>query len=166
MLVEPTFQYQKGVGLIEVLVTMLILAVGLLGLAGLETQSLRYSHEAYLRTQTSVLAGDMIDRLRANSSIALTTNNYNFSLTDTPTGLANACETAACSGANLAAYDFKQWRDEIESQLPGGGGSVTPSTINAAGWREYTILIEFNGVSVDQGSGDPVKSTFMYRTRI
>lgn len=166
MLIEATFQRQKGVGLIEILVTVLILAVGLLGLAGLQTQSLRFGHEAYMRTQASVLAADMIDRLRANRTTALTTNNYNFTLTDSPTANATSCETVACSGPNLALYDFKQWRNEIESQLPGGAGSVTPSAITAAGWREYTIRIEFDGVSVDKTDGTPVKSTFIYRTRI
>lgn len=156
---------QKGVGIIEVLVAMLILAVGLLGLAGLQAQSVRFNHEAYLRTQATVLANDMIDRMRANRTTAVSSNSYNFSLADVPTASSTACETAACSGAAIAQYDFTQWRANIASALPGGLGSV--STIASVGiWKEFEIQIEYNSVSTDQASGTPDKVIFTYRTRI
>ena len=64
--------YQKGYGLIEVLVSVLVLSIGLLGLAGLQTQSLRFNNEAYFRTQATLLAMDMSDRLRTNFETART----------------------------------------------------------------------------------------------
>lgn len=158
--------HQKGVGLIEVLVAIFILTGGLMGLAALQTKSLRYNHEAYMRTVASILSSDMIDRLRANSDEALATNNYRFTLGQNASGDADACEVAACSESALADYDYKQWSDEIASQLPGGIGSVTPGTINAAGWREYSIVIQFNSISVDKTSDNATTSSFTYRTRI
>lgn len=158
--------HQKGVGLIEVLVAIFILTGGLMGLAALQTKSLRYNHEAYMRTVASILSSDMIDRLRANSEEALATNNYRFTLGQNASGDADACEVAACSESALADYDYKQWSDEIASQLPGGIGSVTPGTINAAGWREYSIVIQFNSISVDKTSDNATTSSFTYRTRI
>lgn len=167
---------QKGVGLIEVLVAVFILAGGLLGLAALQTQSLRYSHESYLRTQASILAADMIDRLRVNATEALDTNSYTFTLGVSASVSTTACETAACSASALAPYDYKQWSDQLASQLPGGQGSVTPGT-KTGGIREYTIIIQFNNVNSTKASANPISgatptsvdpetSSFTYRTRI
>ncbi|WP_413701431.1 type IV pilus modification protein PilV [Psychromonas sp. KJ10-10] len=167
---------QKGVGLIEVLVAVFILAGGLLGLVALQTQSLRYSHESYLRTQASILVADMNDRLRVNAEEALDTNSYTFTLGTSSSVSTTACETAACSASALAGYDYKQWSDRLASQLPGGQGSVTPGT-KAGGLREYTIVIQFNSVNSTKSvanpisgasstSVDPETSSFTYRTRI
>lgn len=160
--------HQKGVGLIEVLVAVFILASGLLGLAALQTQSLRYNHESYMRTVAAVLASDMADRLRVNLDEALDTDNYKFTLGEKPSGSATACETAACTPSQLAPYDYKQWSDELAAQLPGGKGSVTPSAKNAGGWREYTITIQFNTTGEEQADGGFAAGTssFISRTRI
>lgn len=159
-----TLNGQAGVGMIEVLVSVLVLAVGLLGLASLQTQSLRFSHDAYLKTQASVLASDMMDRIRANIDTAKTSNAYVNDMDDEPTAVANACEVNACSGVALAAYDFKQWIDNIEAVLPGGDGEISRQVVNLQ--DEYTVVIEFNTVSNDENSSEPAKSTFIYRTRI
>ena len=162
---------QKGVGLIEVLISVLVLAVGLLGLAGMQAQSLRYNNEAYYRTQLTVLANDIADRMRTNRTEAIDSDSYKFGLNDSPTASATLCESAACSAPNIAQYDFKQWRDNIASALPGGLGSITPvAKAGSQTFREYAIDITYNSVSSDQsaavGSGDPEKITFTYRTRI
>lgn len=159
--------HQQGVGLIEVLVSLLILAAGLLGLAALQTHSLRFSHESYMRTQASILASDMIDRIRVNSNEALNSNSYNFALGAKATGSVTACETAACSPSQLAAYDYSQWSTLLSAQLAGGVGSVTPGAI-ANGSRPYTIVVQFNSVNRDSSlaSGAVPTSSFTYRTRI
>ena len=59
---------QHGFTMVEVLVTLVILAVGLLGLAGLQATSLRNTESAYQRSQAAILAYDMLDRMRANSA--------------------------------------------------------------------------------------------------
>ena len=55
---------QKGASLVEVLVATVVVSVGLIGLAGLQTLSMQSNHTAYLRTQASLLAYDMVDRMR------------------------------------------------------------------------------------------------------
>jgi len=158
---------QKGIGLIEVLVSVFILASGLLGLAALQTQSLRFSHESYMRTLASILASDMADRIRVNSTEALVTDNYVHALGANTSGTATACEDNACNSSNLAAYDYKQWSDQLSAQLPDGKGSITAATKNTDGWREYTIIIQFSSVSTNKSaSSTPDTSSFTYRTRI
>jgi type IV pilus assembly protein PilV len=64
-------QTQSGFTLVEVLVAVVVLAVGLLGLAGLQVTSVRFNNSAYLRSQATNLAYDIADRIRANRSVAL-----------------------------------------------------------------------------------------------
>lgn len=73
------FNKQEGVGLIEVMVTALILSTSLLGLAALQSRALQYNHSAYMRSQANILAYDLLDRIRASrSNIA----NYNLGVKD------------------------------------------------------------------------------------
>ena len=61
----------SGFTLLEVLVALVILSIGLLGLAGLQAASLRYNHSSYLRSQATLIAYDIVDRMRANRQEAL-----------------------------------------------------------------------------------------------
>lgn len=158
---------QQGFGLLEVLISILVLAVGFLGIAALQTQSLRFNHEAYLRTQATVLANDIADRMRANRSLAIGSNSYKFTFTDTPLASVTLCEKNPCSAGNIAAYDFAQWRANIASTLPNGKGAVTPdSLVSGQGWREYVIQIRYDSVSTDTATSTPTTVTLDYRTRI
>ena len=60
---------QSGISLVEVIVTILILSIGLLGMAALQNTSLKLAYDSYLRTQASFLAYDLIDRIRANPGV-------------------------------------------------------------------------------------------------
>ncbi len=160
-------QRQQGFGMIEILVSILVLAVGFLGIAALQTQSLRFNHEAYLRTQATVLANDIADRMRANRSLAITSSSYKFAFTDVPLASVTSCEANPCSPGNIAAYDFAQWRANIASSLPNGKGSVTPDAlVTGQTWREYVIQIQYDSVSTDSASSGPTTITLDYRTRI
>ncbi|HEY7886273.1 MAG TPA: type IV pilus modification protein PilV [Cellvibrionaceae bacterium] len=61
-------KFQKGVGLIEVLITVLVLSTGLMALAALQTRSLQYNSSAFLRSQANIIASDIFDRMRIVSS--------------------------------------------------------------------------------------------------
>ena len=63
-------QKQQGIGLIEVMVTVLILATSLLAMAALQSRSLQHNHSAFLRSQANIIAYDIIDRIRILSPIA------------------------------------------------------------------------------------------------
>lgn len=112
---------QVGFTLVEVLVALVILAVGLLGIAALYVDSLRASRTALLRTQAIAVASDLADRIRANrdacdaSACAYTGEG----------ALTAACETTAgCTAAELAANDIARWRDTASNLLPGFVGTV------------------------------------------
>lgn len=108
-----------GFTLIEVLVAVLVLAVGLLGLAGLQATGLKNNQSAYNRSQATQLAYDLADRMRANiAGIATYTN---------PASAASvpAClTTVGCSVGDMAANDLYEWNTVIGNTLPSGLGIV------------------------------------------
>lgn len=116
-----------GFTLLEVLIAVLVLSVGLLGLASLQAFGLKNNHSALLRSQAVVLVNDAMDRMRGNREQALLGVNslYNTSFTDTP--VAANCTT--CTSSQLASIDLAAWKSNV-SRLPGGKGQIS---ISAAG---------------------------------
>lgn len=102
---------QSGFTLLEVLVTMVVLALGLLGYAGLQMASLKNSASAYQRSQATILAYDIIDRLRANKTQAVA-GAYNVAIGTTG------------SGASVAGQDLVDWKTLVGNALPGGDASI------------------------------------------
>ena len=102
----------SGMTLVEVLITLVIVSVGLLGVAALQLATLRGNYTAYSRSQAAVLAGDVLDRMRANRTAARA-GQYGVdfgpyaSPPDTPAG-----------------RDLKAWKTALAAQLPSGDGSV------------------------------------------
>jgi type IV pilus assembly protein PilV len=129
----------NGFALVEVLVAVVVLSVGLLGLAGLQVTGQRNNHSAYLRSQAVFLAYDMVDRMRANMK-GVTAGNYN-NISGIP--LNPGCITSGCSPAQMAQYDAYQWNTQMAQQLPSGQGTVT-----VAG-SLYTITVKWD----DEHSG-------------
>jgi len=109
----------KSVGftLIEVLVSIIVLSIGLLGAAGLQVKSQQYSRSAYLNTQATVLAHDMLERMRANPQGLLLEKAY-----DNPDSTEHAsCFTVSgCSVAKMAQNDMYEWATEVAEKLPSG----------------------------------------------
>lgn len=111
---------QWGTTLMEVLVSMLVLSFGLLGMAGVQSVSLRNNQAAYFRTQASMLSSDIIERMRANK-IGVDNNAY-----DDVAGAATAAcfTTAGCTPNQMAAQDIAAWDAAVAAALPGGVGVV------------------------------------------
>ena len=118
-----------GFTLIEVLVALIILSIGVLGLATLQTASLNFNNGANQRTQATVLAYDMADRMRANRQAALG-NAYNTPF-QTP---APACAPPSLVGS-VAAQDLSAWRMAIACRLPQATGSITRNG------NEFTLTV-------------------------
>ena len=132
---------QTGFTLLEVLIALLILAVGLLGLAALHTVGLRSNHSAYQRTQATILSYDMIDRLRANRTRAIS-GNYNLLLADTP---------AAGDGvAPLEDDDLDDWITSLGALLPNGDGAVN---CNGAGYCRIDVQWDDSRAGGDTAQG-------------
>ena len=114
----------RGFTLLEVLVAMIVLSVGLLGLSGLQTTSLRNNHSAFLRSQATLVTHDVIDRMRANSDSA-TAGNYDIAYASTPTPV--SC-SGNCTALQVAGMDLVNWRSYVE-RLPGGESQISVDAI-------------------------------------
>jgi len=108
------FRTQKGVSLLEVLIVFFVLSVGLLGMAALQIKSMQYNQSAYIRSQASVAAYDILDRMRMNRAIA-TSDGYDVAL---------AAAASTATGGTLAVADLTAWKAFLLGTLPNGDGSV------------------------------------------
>lgn len=111
----------RGLSLLEVLVTIVVLSLGLLGLAGLQAASLRNNQTAYYRSIATQQAYDMADRMRANLA-GVRAGDYSALGTNIPAD--PACFATGCSAADMAVTDHRQWNTNNSVLLPGGQGTV------------------------------------------
>jgi type IV pilus assembly protein PilV len=107
-------KHQHGFTLLEVLIALLILSIGLLGLAALQTTGLRSTQMASMRTQATQVVYDITDRMRANPA-GVAAGEYVIALAEAP---------ADTSAAGTALNDLTEWRDRVE-KLPGGKSEIT-----------------------------------------
>jgi type IV pilus assembly protein PilV len=130
-----------GFTLIEVLIAMLVLAVGLLGLAGLQVISLRNNQSAYNRSQATQLAYDMADRIRANPSDANKLENSAY-VAVTPAVFQSSCNSSpGCIPELMAQNDRALWNANIISTL----GSISTGSVNVDPiTRIFTITINWD----------------------
>ncbi len=110
-----------GFSLVELLVAILVLAIGLVGLAALQIAGVRSNQIAYYRSIATQFAYDMADRMRANP-VGVADGAYNMGTPGTTT--LTQCETASCSPDVLAQYDLMRWNNALAANLPGGTGIV------------------------------------------
>ena len=123
---------QAGFTIIEMLIAVLVISIGLLGMAGLQTSGIQQSHNSYLKTQASMLAYDMADRMRSNLA-GVAAGHYNaVDSMDSPITSAPGCisSNTACSASDTATYDVYQWTNSsaegsIASLLPSGYGMIS-----------------------------------------
>ena len=121
---------QRGFTLVEALVSVLIMSIGLLGVAALQTRSLGSTNTASKRSQAVSLASDLADRMRANrvaADLTAANNNTNIAAADNSCRAAHYTHThnpAACTPTQLAADDLQDWNTRIAAILPTGSGVV------------------------------------------
>lgn len=111
----------RGFTLVEVLVALLVLGVGLLGVAGLQSATLGLNHGSYLRSQATVLAQDMVDRMRANPRA---TANGDYDEAGAGASTATCEQAAGCTTQQMAAHDIAEWQAALGNELPDGEGVV------------------------------------------
>ncbi len=122
---------QHGFTLLEVLITLVVFSVGLLGIAGLQMTGMKQTHNSHLRSLATTQAMDMADRMRANME-GVENGDY-----DKVYANCNAnCETGECDAAKMAEFDVCEWAKETVAALPSGAARVcldaTPAPTSAA----------------------------------
>jgi type IV pilus assembly protein PilV len=127
---------QRGLTLLEVLIAVVVLAIGLLGVAGLQLAALQNGQQSYLRSQASTLAYEIADRMRANRGQAiLGAYMLNASTSTTPVAPAAPavdCNSTNCTPAQFVQSDLSTWYTNVTNTLPAGAARIICGTPTAA----------------------------------
>lgn len=143
MRLSSRLRRSRGVTLIEVLVALVIVAVGLLGLAGLQVRGLSIQKDAHGRAIATQLALDLADRMRANRVPGTLTPPVDYQFTSAyATALPTAstdCASVVCNEAQQARFDRAFWLARVSQALPGGWAHVEP--IAGSGNRAWNVTL-------------------------
>ena len=144
-----------GFHLIESLVTLFVLTVGILGVAGLQAVAIRSHQNSFQNNQALILAQNMADRVRANRVGV----QYYDQVGSSNVGAYDAAcfTTVGCSSESMAHTDIYQWQEDLANALPGGKGilcrdSTVPTKVSLAGSELRTASL---------GSCDGVGNAFV-----
>ncbi len=144
-----------GFSMVEMLVALVVLGVGMLGVASLFATSMRSSSGAISRMQAVNLANDLADKIRANPTAG---SAYQAAAANKDC-VGGAVGAKSCSAANLAASDLYIWNQQIAATWPGNGASGTVTVDTTTTVYTYTIQITWT----DPGDG---QQTYTLRTQI
>jgi len=142
----------RGDTMIEVLVTVLILAVGVLGVAAMQVTTLKNPNSSYSTGIAAIVTDDFVERMRANGAAALAgTYIHNAA----PTGLTN-CVANVCNSTQMADYDMETWWASLATALPLATGQVT----QVGGTNTFIVTVRWDDDrSGSTGTNCPVQSS-------
>ena len=131
---------QSGFSLVEVLIALVIMSIGMLGIAGLYVQSLQAGRTSMFRHHAVTLAGDIADRIRANPRAAGAYDHL-----AAYAGVDNNCVTGGvdCTLAEMADNDILLWQAQADDTLPGGDVAVTFAAAVGLNPPTYQITISW-----------------------
>ncbi len=129
---------QRGVSLVESMIALLVISIGLLGLAALQITSMKQNNSAMHHSQAVWIGYNIADRIRANFAQF---NNYDG--INTSGNYSQSCASGSCTAAELVAADAADWSTEMQN-LPAGLGIISSS---AAGHLLIKIMWD------DEGTG-------------
>lgn len=143
----------SGLSLIEVLVSMVISAIGLMGLIGMQVGVMRSAKSAHLQSAANLLAADLADRMRANAAGHRAPLTYASAAGATWASVAGSSpavkDCAAeprCTATERIREDLAAWQRAIAAALPQGGGLVLGSADAGyqvvIGWRERAATVD------------------------
>jgi len=143
---SSSLQAQRGMTLIEVLVTILILSIGLLGMAGLQSRLQTSEVEAYQRSQALLLLNDMANRIASNRNEA---DEY-VTGSSSPLGVGTSCLSAL---SNTQEIDFSEWCNALQGAGEISGTSQLGAMIGGRGCIEslgsgqYLVTVAWQGLT-------------------
>lgn len=149
----------SGFTLVEVLVALVVLSVGLLGIAKLSFSAVQANSSAYMRSQSSALMQQIIDNMHANRNQAVVIQAYQIAYGVFPGAPAQDCSVVTtCVDADITAYDLYIWKQRLAAALPNGDGQVllTPTLLaNGNTGILATVSVRWNDSVAQWAFGTP-----------
>jgi type IV pilus assembly protein PilV len=135
-----------GFTLIEIMVALLIVSIGLLGVATLQIKGYQFNHTAYSRTQAIFLAYDIMERMRVNANAARS-GAYNSECKEVEEG---DCDDDDCTPPQLATYDLAKWCESLQNTLKGEVDASIQGDIS----NNFTITIKWRKAGETEAQGE------------
>lgn len=157
---EEGFSRQAGVGLIEVLVSVLVLSIGFLGMAALQSKALSNNNSAMVRSMGTISMYSILDAMRVDLA-GVQNDHYDGLKVTVPSDWSEPGDcTGASKGGDLTKANQNQWCDDLGSLL--GPGTTGEITTDASG-TTYTITITFND---ERATGGSASQTMITRAKL
>ncbi len=128
-----------GFTLIEVLISLLIFGVGIIGVTALTTQSQKITYQAYQSMIATWQLHDMMELIRANASQASGSTQYEHSYKGTESRATKDCIANECNASEMADYDVLLWLSETSNVLPSAEGTVSRAA------SAFTLTLYWDG---------------------
>ena len=125
--------------MLEVLVSLLLIAVAMLGQAGLVVSSMKSSKGATFRIQAVLLSDEIGERIESNKAAAVAGAYAVPAQSSTPDPMNTDCMANFCDSGHLAAYDLSVWETGVAQTLPGATWQITNSVVGNP--STYTIVL-------------------------
>ena len=159
---------ERGVGLIEILIAVVVLSIGFLAAARMQVQGLRFSQGAYYRSQAFFMASDIINRMRSNPEGVVSGAYDNFT---TSSGLIDPnCDTAYCSSTDMASQDKYDWSaylyatestaDSFQPTLPSSSSTIASGVVSSLDDGVYEITMTWSEQTGDANSAQTLIMNF------
>lgn len=153
------YRSQSGVGLIEVLVAVLVLSIGFLGMAALQSKALNNNNSSMVRSIGAIASYSILDAMRIDPNGVQAGSYDGYSVTVPSDWSASGDCTGKGSGGALTKTNQNQWCDDLGSLMgPGTSGDIT-----ANGGGNYTITITFND---ERATGGDAGQTMITRAKL
>jgi type IV pilus assembly protein PilV len=108
--------HQRGISLIESLIAIVVMALGILGIVGVQLRTLSDTQTGVRRAQAIHLIEDLSERIKVNPNALLNLGSYAMPWTTDPTG-ATDCTSSACTTAQIIQYDLQEWKKLVNNTL-------------------------------------------------
>ena len=148
----------RGFTLIEVLVAVVVISIGLLGVARLLLAAVKANDSAYFRSQAADLAYSILDAMRANRGYAMTSPGYTVALGQDETSPGFTCDASVCTPTQLAQYNLYKWKQQLAAALPSGDGAISFNP-NSSGLPTATITVQWDDSIAAWAFGAPKGAT-------
>lgn len=132
---------QRGITLIESMIALVVAALGILGIVGVQMRTLTDTTTTVRRAQAIRLIEDLSERMKVNPNALLGISDYKSDYAKKASDYSGSdCAATACSADNLVTYDLNQWRKTVEQTLPGGQASLFFAPGEGAGNSNRRLL--------------------------
>lgn len=120
---KPAHNSQKGITLLESLIALIVLALGVLALLGVQLRTLKETQAGVGRAQAVRLVEDLAERVKANPGTFIERANYAVAW-GVPAAASVDCGTTICTPIQLAAWDINRWKNSVANNMPSGDATV------------------------------------------